>query len=790
MLRSKTFRTSWLRTLISGGLALLLLPASLQSDCTPGGDPGPYTYRFIDPVVLGYGSQLAPYLMAFDELYRNYFEQTAQLQQQDNVTEWRERFCKAAPLADIREVVYSDQVGYRDLERLLAGLDIEDATLGSVSPILANNRFARYLFRHQCRETIRYLAFAKRCEPHVTTRNPWENDFQDAGAMRNLIQEGRAEFVRTESHYIRLRYAYQLVRLAHYLEDYDLTLELYDYLMPKVDADPSLIYFWIEGHRAGALQAKGLYAEAAYIYSRVFDRCPSKRRSAYLSFRVRNDEEWEQVFKLCRNDHERATLYVLRAQADDVSGHVREHGRDRESHLPEPVDGRLIEEIRNIYAIEPDNPALEALLVREMQQLEKDFLGLQVNPRRLENRRLYQVPRPGAERRLIDLSGFVRKAAQEGRVAHPELWEIARGYLEMLSGDYYYAAQAFSRAAERVSNDSLAEQLSVFRTALQIISTDSVGVDVERQYFRLSRRDRFNDYPDLRKLMNDKLRRVYQQTGEIGKAFLMEYGLDDLRLNPDIEIIDNLLALTEKSDLTAFEEELLTNRQGNSIRPQLLDIKATYFLQQTQLEAAYEIFQEIPDTEWDTYGLYSPFVDRINDCVHCPFPDSMPTYNKGELMERIIQLDYDARAETNTDLAARNYFLLGLAFYNMTYFGPNWRVADYFRSGSSGRRAYLNRGRTVFDYPGMPLGNREFFDVNRAKYYFDLARVRAQNPELAARAAFWAAKCERNEYYTKGPANSPRGFTNFQILVDQYANTRYYQELIEECATFRAFAQS
>jgi hypothetical protein len=747
---------------------LLLFPASLQSDCTPGGDPGPYTYRFVDPALLGYGSQLTPYLMAFGDLYHNYFQGTNQVQQQDNTTEWWERFCKAVPLADIRELIYSDQVGYRDLERLLAGLDLEGATLGSVSPLLANNRFAQYLFRHGCHETVRYLAFAKRCEPHVTPRNPWENDFQDEGAMRNLIQEGRAIFVRTESHYIRLRYAYQLIRLAHYLKDYELTLELYDFLMPKVDADPSLIYFWVEGHRAGALQAQGLYAEAAYIYSRIFDRCPSKRRSAYLSFRVRSDEEWKAVYRLCRNDHERATLYVLRAQDDDA---------------------RLVEEMQNIYAIEPDHPGLEALLVREMQALERDFLGLQVNPRRLENRRRYQIPRPGAERRLIDLSGFVRRVSQEGRVATPELWEIARGYLEMLSGDYYYATQAFARAVDHVENDSLAEQLNVFRTVLQIIATDSVGADVERQYYRLSLRDRFDDYPDLRKLMNDKLQRVYRQTGDIGKAFIMEHNLNDLRFNPDINVIDNLLALSEKSNLTAFEEELLTDREGNFIRSQLIDLKATYFLQQTQLEAAYEIFQEIPDTEWDNYGLYSPFVDRINDCVHCPFPDSMPLYNKGELMERLVQLDYDARAETDTDLAARDYYLLGLAFYNMTYFGPNWKAADYFRSGSSARRAFRNRGQQVFDYPGRPLGNREFFDVTRARYYFDLARVRATNPELAARAAFWAAKCERNQFYTEGPADGTRSFVNFQLLVDQYANTQYYQEIIEECATFRAFAQ-
>jgi hypothetical protein len=89
----------------------------------------------------------------------------------------------------------------------------------------------------------------------------------------------------------------------------------------------------------------------------------------------------------------------------------------------------------------------------------------------------------------------------------------------------------------------------------------------------------------------------------------------------------------------------------------------------------------------------------------------------------------------------------------------------------------------------MPDGNRESFDLTRAKTYFDLAQIRATNPELAARAAFWSAKCERNRFYTDGPAEAGRDFSSFQLIVEQYANTNYYQELIEECATFRAYAQ-
>ena len=40
-------------------------------------------------------------------------------------------------------------------------------------------------------------------------------------ADRLRIRQGKAAFLETESHYFRLRYAYQIIRLAHYLQDFD-----------------------------------------------------------------------------------------------------------------------------------------------------------------------------------------------------------------------------------------------------------------------------------------------------------------------------------------------------------------------------------------------------------------------------------------------------------------------------------------------------------------------------------------------------------------------------------------
>jgi hypothetical protein len=71
--------------------------------------------------------------------------------------------------------------------------------------------------------------------------------------------------------------------------------------------------------------------------------------------------------------------------------------------------------------------------------------------------------------------------------------------------------------------------------------------------------------------------------------------------------------------------------------------------------------------------------------------------------------------------------------------------------------------------------------MERALYYFERARTRAFDPEVAARATYWAAKAERNDNYANGRS---RTFGYFNILSDYYKPTQFYQKAVAECRTF------
>jgi len=147
-------------------------------------------------------------------------------------------------------------------------------------------------------------------------------------------------------------------------------------------------------------------------------------------------------------------------------------------------------------------------------------------------------------------------------------------------------------------------------------------------------------------------------------------------------------------------------------------------------------------------------------------------------------MEFVARAAETADQAASIYFDLGEAFYNMSYFGQAWKATDLFRSSASASRAYRNKGQKIFSQVGLPLGNAENFDTDRARRYFDLARRTAKSKEIQVAAAYMAAKCERDDFYTK---QERRTYDYFGIIETDYSDTQFYQRIINECRDFQAY---
>ena len=461
-------------------------------------------------------------------------------------------------------------------------------------------------------------------------------------------------------------------------------------------------------------------------------------------------------------------------------------------HVLRAQDGRanLFREMEAIFRLDPDSRALEPLLMRELLELERDLLGLDFNPKKQQNRRHRNRPRPEAGQRLVELQGLVIEVVDAGTAARPDLWLLARGTLEMLGGQFYDADITLEQLRRTTDNDSIRDQANIFQEVADVLALDYVDNERERYYYNLlGNRSLTARYPYLTPLVNDKLETVYDQKGQPAKAALLRYGFDAIQKNPQLNYLNELKGMADSLTGNAYDRGLLATRVGEDVRDDLNHLTGIYYLQRGQWEIALDYFRKVPTARRDIYGRFSPFIKQFHDRVNYLPSGNGTTYNRVGLLERLLTLEDDARRTENDTLAARNFFNLGLAHYNFSYFSYNWRFGDAFRSSTSAARAAKSAGTTtsVLSHPNAPLGNLENFSMERARYYFERAAERAPSREAAAEALYYAAKTERNEHYATGRPGGQRPFTYFAQLHERYADTQYHRYVIDECRTFSWF---
>lgn len=747
-------------------------------NCSPDARPF-YGYTFLNPDIIHKNAAYAPFFLRWDDYYEQiYFSKDSQ--KEENIREWIERFCGQPEYADVEEVVY--QSNFDDLVQLRnAALDKQKRTLLPFS--MGGNTFAEMLALNGCTEVIDYLMFAKKCEPYVLAQGDgWKLPERDVQTMYTLINEGMGRFDQTSSYFVRLRYAYQVIRLAHYARNWKYTEELYNYLIPRIDLKkPSIIYYWIIGHLAGAMQQQKRYAEAAYRYSLIFRNCPSKRIQAWRSFLIRNDNDWEQTLRLCQSDAEKATLYAMRAGG---------------SHA------QAVEDLQQIYDLDPQNQQLELLLASDVQELEKVVLRTAVTDRKY-GQAIGDIKRQNADKHLLDLQKFVRQVIRDKKVANLKLWQAIEGYLELLAGDRYAAGTSWHRLEKRLDkkdeDKSLYHQLEMWYCLLDVMNLDTIGNGkADSVAYRVRSYNVFKQYPNFELFLQDWLSQDYAARSHPGKAIIAAYPPSALGYNPNLAVLDDLLKLADSNDPVLLERTMMMDTSPDRIRAQLLEIKGAYLLGLGQPEAALATLRKIKPSEEIRLTKFSPFREKVGERIHRDVYDTL-FLTRRQIAEHILDFEFRAKAaqaEKKAE-AAWFYYLLGLGYYNMSYFGYEWEVTDYYRSGYNQLR--LAQG-PVFPLRNSPDGNRENTDLSLALSYFEKSLGTAQTAEMAARAAFMAARCRQKQWFcdkecTYKPGSKlipvlPDDYMNYyNLLMTRYSNTKFYEAIVKECKWLEAYAR-
>jgi hypothetical protein len=128
--------------------------------------------------------------------------------------------------------------------------------------------------------------------------------------------------------------------------------------------------------------------------------------------------------------------------------------------------------------------------------------------------------------------------------------------------------------------------------------------------------------------------------------------------------------------------------------------------------------------------------------------------------------------------------------------------AKYKQGGDAGAEAALSIGNVLYNMTRwgnarvmLSATHQETKDASPAMAWYKKAHDLAKNRELKAKAAFLAAKAElgtaisvaeQDPKWTGEDLPLPR---TWYPVVKQYANTKYYKEVLAECGRFRSWVK-
>ena len=598
--------------------------------------------------------------------------------------------------------------------------------------------------------------------------------------------------------FLRERYAFQLVKSYRYNGQPEQAIAAFNTYFRSDKTEKSLIYYWALDHLAGLQLEQGAKGEGYYNFLTVFKQCRSRRHSAYYSFAIPSEKEWEATYALCENPEDKALMHFLRGSKDGVLG---------------------LSDGEQIFSLVGNHEWLRLLVAREINKLEslnlsyfsdepigQLFQSLEANGNLLKNREHAEYAG-----RLLQLASTLYYNYRSD-----PFWGATKAYLEFLLGRFDAARITLSENKdskgpyEKINREI---KLAIFLFEREQFSAAEEGhiaqeiVDIFDDGKATFYTDRNNE-----EFILDLLAYKARQRGDLLMAGLLGRSLlSDFKVDPGMSRVDSLLDFIRQPAHTGLELLAMKHYVGDRKEWQayredpgallrelefaVLDIKGTLLMREpARLEEALALFESLPDSAGYDFPLQNnPFNMGIHDCVwDCP-PRTRTSYTRNTFVKKLIEIR-DIAIKTGS---ATDYYLLGNAYYNMSYFGPAYYLMNYFRSGS-----YFSG----------------YSDNTQALEFYEKAIQYAPDREAAARACFMAAKAEQNLFFQYMTENRPddgywwgkytiddwnsdayaqfqqdiqdQGYRKyFERLRKEYKDTDYYQRAIRECKYLEYYAR-
>lgn len=653
----------------------------------------------------------------------------------------------------------------------------------------SSNAMIQYLQKNDS-EAIEYLAFAKSCSHLNDAYSDWERESQDDYERSKKILEALKKSEAATSKMIKKRYRFLAIRMAFYNGDHDQIQGIYK---KSFGANPSdVIDYWALYFYA---TTKSTSAERNFDMARVFVYAPGKRFAALSRFS--NKIPKDEVLALAMTDEEKATVHAMYA--------ARNQGREMET-------------IKTIHALNADHPLLDFLLVREVNKLEDWILTpryTNFDPTMDPRGYRYEASQELIVERLKEDEQYGRELAKwmEKSANGSADWKLIEAYLKGITGNEKAALSILSKT-NLLSEESreLASRLELlFRVKSNakkaLSSEDQQLLMNEKQdhynlfLFAVAREYEFQDVLDVAAALfshvnqNDDFYDGVTWRSGTGKQTLSSDYFYDWFLYLDAEYsvdeVQSVIDFAKSSSMKNGKFDEWTREYVTKDLDGLYDLLGTKYVRKNDMKTAISAFEKVKGPLWNEYPYKhylnaNPFYANFYSEHRQTEMDTI-RYTKLELAKQYQE--YLEKAENpETKNRSYYYFLVANCELNMSHYGNSWMMRRYFWTGA------MN--------PNYLEDDDEFFRVKRAREMYMKAYDHATTKKEKALCLRMAGRCEKHDLMFDAPYSwdfdydAHGGFlsyfysknTSYQRLEQQFPEDA--EELLSNCYSFeRYFAE-
>ena len=703
---------------------------------------------------------------------------------------------------------------YQYTNKKIIKKDIENGLYGNHT----GEAFAKQLIGIGKKEAADYVLFAQEIDKEVLKfPTNWE---PEEPVNEQLLGDSRetvlVRLASLKDDFLIERYAFQGYKIDAKLKDWTGLIKDYHDFQAQIK-NKTFISEWSQSWYAGALLKSSQKAEGILEFARVFQNSPTRRNQADLSIRHLSNPDFLEAMELSKTREDKLALMALQA--------IQPH-----------QDGLNL--LQSMAEIDPNHPMLELVMAREINKNEISFYaernagsytyGLDIYDEnyKIDTNKVKAVKKEnlGYFSELLTLNESIIK---NENISKKAFWLTTAAYLNYIKGDMG-KMRYFLDLAEKEENpkSELSNQIQVFK-ALHFLETATIENDEKSILEEIKGLKTINGFRDSNVLtfLSTKLQKKYsyqpnevqEKTGWLSSCSSSKEKSFEIKTKTVKAFLAEHIAAA-KEDYTPYsntysEAQLLKRANVKTLRATL------DFVNQNSPSIENALLIELADVNTQevlmAYGRKLIRMQAYEEALNIFRRSADPTLMEGPfayyfspLPNQFIQNDFidesllnpmvflenavlNQKKVTENPKDAEAWYQLGLAAYNMSYWGNGWLFSD--REWSSMEILY-----------GEP-SDEDYFTNAFAKECFEKALAGNPEPELGAQICYMGAMCEKNQYfvaYAKGKPNTykseelnryhvkmtkgvlPTFQSFFRRLKKQYDDTLYESQVIKECMSY------